>query len=207
MSILYSINLYLQSAKLHPKASLSTLHNQRSLRIERNPNRSCWKMLQAAERSSHCLQTLSLLSNVLSVDTLSSVKRKGCQWRNSQFWCSLANENEHRPRLWTLGPLATLMNLPETATWGPFCGAPAVPPLWVYFCLSLCLFVFCISFSPHLTKTVCRLPIVKVCSRFFATGEFFPATVTSYLLWGVLLAFSLTMLSTQRRLWMWFSTL
>ena len=43
------------------------------------PNQSCWRMLQAAEHSPRCLQTLSRLSHVLSVNLLSSVKSTGRQ--------------------------------------------------------------------------------------------------------------------------------
>lgn len=55
-----------------------------------------------------------------------------------------------------------------------FCGAPAVPPLWVCFYLSLCLFVFCVSFSPHLTKTVCRPPKSRSAQDFFCRWGVFP---------------------------------
>ena len=61
------------------------------------PNRSCWRMLQAAERSPRRLQTLSRLSHVLSVNLLSSVKSTGRQWRICQsaepllYWGCLAN--------------------------------------------------------------------------------------------------------------------
>ncbi|MEQ2293524.1 hypothetical protein AMECASPLE_034381 [Ameca splendens] len=48
-------------------------------------------MLQAADRSPRCLQTLSRLSHVLSVNLHSSVKSTGRQWQICQSWCSLAN--------------------------------------------------------------------------------------------------------------------
>lgn len=81
------------------------------------PNRSCWRMLQAAERSPRRLQTLSRLSHVLSVNLLSSVKSTGRQWRICQSWCSLANAKRPArcwavsttPHLWTSGPHTTLM--------------------------------------------------------------------------------------------------
>ncbi|KAK6295254.1 hypothetical protein J4Q44_G00344800 [Coregonus suidteri] len=70
------------------------------------PNRSCWRMLQAAERSPWRLQTLSRLSHVLSVNLLSSVKSTGRQWRICQSWCSLANAK--RPvRCWAVSTTPT----------------------------------------------------------------------------------------------------
>lgn len=144
-------------------------------------------MLQATKRSPHCLRTLSLLSNVLCVNTLSSVKRKGCQWRNSRFWCSLANENEHRLHLWTLGPLATLVNLPvwaETSMWG-LCRALAVqtvsfsfspPPRCLFvsppsLLLSLCspLSSYFLFTKPNQKKVSCP----PQPGSFFPLGSFF----------------------------------
>lgn len=54
------------------------------------PNKSCWRMLQAAWCSSLCHQTLSHLLHVLSVNLLSSVKSQ--RWI-CPFWFSLANAN------------------------------------------------------------------------------------------------------------------
>ncbi|CAB1318779.1 unnamed protein product [Coregonus sp. 'balchen'] len=93
------------------------------------PNRSCWRMLQAAERSPRRLQTLSRLSHVLSVNLLSSVKSTWRQWRICQSWCSLANAK--RPaRCWAVSTT-------------PTCGRRAlIPPSWSLFLpfsfLSLC---------------------------------------------------------------------
>ncbi|KAI3354791.1 hypothetical protein L3Q82_004533 [Scortum barcoo] len=81
------------------------------------PNRSCWRMLQAAERSPRRLQTLSRLSHVLSVNLLSSVKSTGRQWTNlpilvfsgkCQTSCTVLG-CKHNPHLWTSGPHTTLM--------------------------------------------------------------------------------------------------
>ncbi|MEQ2249880.1 hypothetical protein ILYODFUR_034178 [Ilyodon furcidens] len=63
-------------------------------------------MLQAADRSPRCLQALSCLSHVLSVNLLSFVKSTGFQWRI----CTVLG-CEHNPHLWTSGPHTILMEL------------------------------------------------------------------------------------------------
>uniref|UniRef100_A0A8C7Q3V3 Ndrg family member 3a n=1 Tax=Oncorhynchus mykiss TaxID=8022 RepID=A0A8C7Q3V3_ONCMY len=84
------------------------------------PNRSYWRMLQAAERSPRRLQTLSRLSHVLNVNLLSSVKSTGRQWQIYQSWCSLANAK--RPaQCWAVSTT-------------PTCGRRAlIPPSWSLF--------------------------------------------------------------------------
>ncbi|KAI3355367.1 hypothetical protein L3Q82_018209, partial [Scortum barcoo] len=82
------------------------------------PNRSCWRMLQAAERSPRRLQTLSRLSHVLSVNLLSSVKEHRAPVANlpilvfsgkCQTSCCPVLGCKHNPHLWTSGPHTTLM--------------------------------------------------------------------------------------------------
>ena len=78
------------------------------------PNRSCWRMLQAAERSPQHLQTLSCLSHVLSVNLHSSVKSTACRWRICQPRCSLAKVNR-AAWCWAVST-------------GPNCGRQALKP-------------------------------------------------------------------------------
>jgi len=103
------------------------------------PKPSCWRMLQAAERSPRHLQTLSHLSHVLSVNLLSSVKSTGRQLRICQSWCSLANAN-HPARCWA-------------ASTSPTCGCqPLIPSSWSLFLTvwaETCLLVACF-FGFHL---------------------------------------------------------
>ena len=80
------------------------------------PNRSCWRMLQAAERSPRRLQTLSRLSRAqcepaficeehrAPVANLPILVFSGkCQTSCTVLGC------KHNPHLWTSGPHTTLM--------------------------------------------------------------------------------------------------
>lgn len=74
-------------------------------------NQSWWRMLKAADGSPLCLQTLSYLSHVFSVNHLSSVKSRG-----GQSWCSLANAKSPA-QFWAV-------------ITGPNCGRWALIPCW-----------------------------------------------------------------------------
>lgn len=129
------------------------------------PNRSCWRMLQAAECSPSRLQTLSRLSQYAQCVLLSSVKSTGHQWQSSQSWCSLANAK--RPaRCWAVSTT-------------PTCGHRALmPPLLSLFLTvwaDTCTFAAC-------WRLFCRA--LAVLLLFLAAGGSSPAA-------GLLLSYGL----------------